>query len=188
MSSCSGSEQLIDSYGALLSASRYSKDRDDLSLCFFGDSHVSRMQKAYEDASCSNKIEFISVSGLCMRDTAHYLDRLRNFDIVIVQCGGNDVSFHPKKPTVIPDYPVHLSQSFKSFADDLGQKTKLKIMQIITRPKYHIEIENANFRLKKRFRSCFVPSSINLDFADATHLTKKCYLDILNEALAQITE
>ena len=124
MFSCYDSERLVDSYDALLSANYNSRDRaKELSLCFFGDSHVSRMQKAFEDASCSRKIDFISKSGLCMRDTATYLERLRKFDIVIVQCGGNDVSFHPKKSNVVPDFPAHLSKSFKSFADGLGQET-----------------------------------------------------------------
>ena len=70
-------------------------------LYFLGDNHVSRMQKLFEDASCSKKIDFISMSGLCMRDTAQYLERLRKFDVVIVHCGGNDVSIHPKKSNVV---------------------------------------------------------------------------------------
>ena len=105
-------------------------------LYFFGDSHVSRMQKTFEDASCSRKIDFISMSGLCMRDTAQYLERLRKFDVVIVHCGGNDVSFHPKKSNVFQDFPAHLSKSFKSFADGLGHQTKLKIIKIFTTSNY----------------------------------------------------
>ena len=110
------------------------------------------------------------MSGLCMRDTAQYLERLRKLDVVIVHCGGNNVSFHPKKSNVVQDFPAHLSKSFKSFADGLGHGTKLKIMQIITRSNYlRLKVRTSVWKNVSGAAS-FSPTE--LEFANATHQAK----------------
>ena len=157
-------------------------ERKSKSFCFFGDSHVGRLSKHLDKDCTRHSITFHFKSGLCLRDAFSFIPMLSSFDVVVIQCGGNDIAFHPRKDTK-PDWPAQVSNTFKRFLDKIGPSVKVKIMPVIGRLAYPLEVRNLNARLRKRFRGCYMKLELRESFVVGVHLTNNCYAELLQETI-----
>ena len=107
---------------------------------------------------------------------------LSSFDVVVIQCGGNDIAFHPRKDTE-PDWPAQVSNTFKRFLDKIGHSVNVKIMPVIGRLAYPLEVRNLNARLRKRFRGFYMKLEERETIVDGVHLMNNCNAELLQETI-----
>ena len=152
-------------------------------LCF-GDSHVKRMSAV----PVAREIGF-SFLGLKAAHWERHCNNLKNFDVIVIQLGGNDVTAHPDKPNItetIRDTEKNI-QSLMQFCRSSG-KIGL-VTSPIMRPAGETAISLLNSRLRKRFRSFFIKVSLDAHLSDdGVHLNQRGYTEFLHAAREAVNE
>ena len=129
---------------------------------------------------------FRGVSGLKAVDWESFHDEFDEFDLILVEMGGNDVSNHPRKPH-IPKTVKEVFQAIKDFMMFCVQKEKVGLMlPVIPRDNGRMGCDLLNGRLRKCFRSFFIDTDIDWKYnKDRVHLSESCYRSFLDFAVGQ---
>ena len=155
-------------------------------LCF-GDSHVKRMSAV--PVAREIGFSFLGIAGLKAAHWERHCNNLKNFDVIVIQLGGNDVTAHPDKPNItetIRDTEKNI-QSLMQFCRSSG-KIGL-VTSPIMRPAGETATSLLNSRLRKRFRSFFIKVSLDAHLSDdGVHLNQRGYTEFLHAAREAVNE